>query len=258
MERDARVTLINLIISNPTMFSNLTSQQAQDIFDYVISLAEKNVSYNPEDSMMEMQLAQVLDTAARYNYRNIEKFNFYSSQAINAIDASIAASPGRATTYFVKAQMQLVRMENDEAIATMKTGIALNPNYYEGHCRLAQIYFVINDAKYDKDKGEALNNCVDKGGSQQITSATLLKMAINYYSDNKDFARAAILSERLATISQADPEVWYNLAKIYMVIGNTAKADESFQKAKILDPKLTDADWQTFKSTVEANRKIQK
>jgi len=258
MERDARVTLINLIASNPTMLSNLTSQQAQDIFDFVISLAEKNVASNPGDSMMEMQLAQILDTAARYNYRNIEKFNFYSSQAIAAIDASIAASPGRATTYFVKAQMQLVRMENDEAVATMKTGIALNPNFYEGHCRLAQIYFIIKDTKYDKDKGEELNNCVDTGGSEQLTSDALLKLAINYYSDNKDFVRAAILSERLATISDADPEVWYNLAKIYMVIGNTAKADESFQKAKILDSSLTDADWQKFKSTVETNRKVGK
>lgn len=257
MERDARVTLINLVISNPTMLSSANSGQVQDIFDYVISLAEKNVSENPEDSMMQMQLAQILDTAARYNYRNIEKFNFYSSQAMNAIDASIAASPMRATTYFIKAQMQLVRVENEEAIKTMETGISLNPNYFEGHCRLAQIYFVINDEKYNAAKGEALNNCVDKGGSDLLTSETLLKLAINHYSENKDYPRAAILSERLATISDVDPEVWYNLAKIYMVIGNTDKADESFQKAKILDPKLSDAEWQTFKSTVQSNRKIE-
>ncbi|MEI6528979.1 MAG: O-antigen ligase family protein [Candidatus Falkowbacteria bacterium] len=258
MERDARVTLINLVISNPSLLSNLDSKKAGEILDYVIGLAEKNVSYNVEDSMQQMQLAQILDAAARYNYRNAEKFNFYSSQAMSAIDASIAASPGRATTYFVKAQMQLMRMENEDAINTMKVGIALNPNYYEGHCRLAQMYFVLKDPKYEADKGLALNNCVDKGGVDQIGSDTLLKLAINYYSDAKDYSRAAILTERLAVVTGADPEVWYNLAKLYAVIGSSTKAEESFQKAYALDSTISVKDWQAFKTTIETNRKAVK
>lgn len=255
MERDARVTLINLAVSNTAAFSNLDPQKTQAIFDYIISLAELNVVNNPADSLMQMQLAQVLDMVARYNYKNLEKFNFYSSQAMAAIEASIEASPKRATTYFVKAQMQLIRMENEEAINTMKAAIALNPNYFEGHCRLAQIYFILKDPKYDNEIGTALGNCVDKGGSEQISSSNLLKMAINYYSDKKDYSRAAVLSERLANISEADPEVWYNLAKLYFVLGNTDKAEINFQKALALDANLAN-DWLEFKKLVETNRKI--
>ncbi len=257
MERDARATLINFTISNPTLFNKLTNQQAQEIFDYVISLAKINVFYNPLDSMSEMQLAQVLDTAARYYYKNLEKFNFYSSQAMQAVDEAIAASPGRATVYFVKAQMQLVRMENDEAVKTMKQGISLNPNYFEGYCRLAQIFFIIKDTKYNNEIGATLTNCIDKGGSAQLNSANLLKIAINYYTTEKDYNHAAILAERLATISQADPEVWYNLAKLYLVIGNSTKAEESFQKALALDPSLASG-WDTFKKQVEASKKVGK
>jgi len=257
LERDARVTLLNLIVSNPSLLNSVSSQKAQEIIDYAISLAEINASYNPNDSMMQMQLAQILDAASRYNYKNLEKFNFYSRQAMAAIDASIDASPGRATIYFVKAQMQLVRMENEDAVATMKYGISLNPNYFEGYCRLAQVYFVLNDKKYDNEIGSALDNCIDKGGKEQLGSANLLKQAINYYTGKKDFNHAAILAERLAVISDADPEVWYNLAKIYFVIGNNSKAEESFQIALKLEPSLI-SEWDVFKKAIEDARKIKK
>jgi len=255
MERDARVTLINLAVSNQTALSSLSEQKSQEILDYVISLAELNAASNPYDSLMQMQLAQILDLASRQNYRNLEKFNFYSSQAMNAIENSIEASPERATTYFVKAQMQIVRMENDAAVETMKKAIALNPNYFEGHCRLAQILFIVNDKKYDNEIGPALNNCLDKGGSEQLTSTNLLKLAINYYSEKKDYARAATLSERLASISTPDPEVWYNLAKLHYVIGNTTKAEEDFQKALALNASLI-TDWGDFKKLIDGNRKV--
>jgi len=202
MERDARTTLINLAISNPSMFSSIDSTKAEQIFDYIISLAKLNVSYNPVDSMMQMQLAQILDAAARYDYKNLEKFNFYSSQAMQAIEASIEASPGRATTYFVKAQMQLTRNENDDAVATMKQGIALNTNFYEGYCRLAEIFFIIKDPKYNNEIGDNLNACIDKGGIDTISSPNMLKLSINYYNGIKDLAHENILINKLATISQ--------------------------------------------------------
>lgn len=255
MERDARVTLINLVSANPSMLSGLSSEKALDILDYTISLAQMNVSENPDDSMMQMQLAQVLDAAARYSYKNLERFNFYSTQAMQAIEASIETSPKRATTYFVKVQMQLFRNENDEAVSTMKQAIALNTNYSEGYCRLAQIYFVIKDNKYDNEIGETINNCVDKGGASGISSANFLKLGINYYSDNeiKDYNRAAILLERLAEISEPDPEIWYNQAKLYYVIKKEAEAEASFQKALALDQSLAGS-WSEFKLFVDANR----
>jgi O-antigen ligase len=255
MERDARVTLINLVVANPSLFSNLTAAQAQDIFDYTISLAAKNVSYNPNDSMMQMQLAQILDTAARYNYRDPEKSNFYSTQSLEAIQASIDASPGRATVYFIKAQMQLVRGENDEAVATLKQGIALNPNYFEGYCRLAQVLFIfqvnLSYNKYDNEIGDTLNNCVDKGGSDQISSPSLLQMAIKYYSSTStDLLRATLLSERLATISAPDAKAWLTVAKLYSMLGSTTKAEESLQKAIEIDPSIINTEGSSSTSTL--------
>jgi O-antigen ligase/tetratricopeptide (TPR) repeat protein len=262
MERDARTTLINLAISNPSLFSNIDSTKANEIFDYIILLAKENVAYNPLDSMMQMQLGQVLDEAARYNENDTERFNFYSAQALDAIDASIASSPGRATTYFIKAQMQLTRGESDEAITTMKQGIALNTDYFEGYCRLSQIFFILRNSdaknfKYENELGDTLNNCVDKGGNEQISSVSMLKLAVNYYSGIKDYDRAAALSERLAMISTPDPDVWFKLAQLYFVIGKTDKAEVSYQKALALNPKLASS-WADFKKLVDNNRKAGK
>lgn len=250
LERDARVTLINLIVANPNLLSNLNEAKTQEILDYTISLAKMNALYNPYDSMMQMQLAQILDLASRFSYENLEKFNFYSSQAMQAIENSIEASPGRATLYFAKGQMQLVRMENDEAVLTLKQGIALNPNYFEGYCRLSQAFLVIKDAKYEGEMKTTLDKCLDKSGSSSF-SESILKMAANYYSDKKDFNYAATLSERLAILSGSDPETWYNLAQLYYVMGSSSKAEESFQKAAALDKTLI-AKWQEFKKTIQA------
>jgi tetratricopeptide (TPR) repeat protein len=140
----------------------------------------------------------------------------------------------------------------------MKQGIALNPNYFEGYCRLSQILFIINkDKKYDGEIGNALNNCLDRGGAEQLSSPNMLKLGINYYVEAKDFNRAALLAERLAVISDADPEVWYNLAKIYFVLGNNPKAEESFQKALILKPTLM-SDWEAFKKATSESLKVKK
>ncbi len=257
LERDSRTTLMNLVITNPALFSNLNAEKAQEILDYVVSLAKINVAYNPYDSMMQMQLAQILDTAARFNYRNIERFNFYSSQAMQAIEFSIESSPKRATIYFTKAQLQLMRMENDEAVATMKQGIVLNTNYYEGYCRLSQMYFILDDKKYESEKKFALDNCFDKGGLSSVSSSNLLKLAVNFYSDVKDFNKAAQVSERIANLSDNDPEAWYNLAQLYLIIGNDVKSEEAFQKAVALDPNLIKG-WQAFKEAIQLNRKVVK
>jgi len=255
MERDSRVTLINLVSSNSSLLNNLNRKTAAEILDYSIELAEKNVSYNEYDSMMQLQLAQILDTAARFHYEDLDKFNFYSARAMQAIEYSVEATPGRATVYFVKSQMHLVRGENQEAIAALETAIELNPNYFEGYCRLAQTFFIINkDGAYNAQLEKSFTTCFDKGDSVGGLSENLLKLGVNYYSDKKDYKQAAAISERLAESSNADAETWNNVARLYFVINEVDKAESAFAKALKIDPTLTDS-WTEFKDYVNKNRK---
>lgn len=235
LDRDGRITLINLISSNPDALNSLKAEEAQGVLDYVITLAKLNVADNPNDSLMQMQLAQVEDVAARFNYKNLSLFNYYSGEAMQAIGYSIEASPRRIPVYLVKAQMQLERGENEDAVNTIKYAITLNPSYPDPYCRLAQFYIFLQN---EKDLGGVLNQCVDLGGVPDISSDKILSMALNYYASRGDYARALIIAEHLAGIYNKDPQVLFNLAKLYLLSGERDKAQETVNRAVLLDPTL--------------------
>lgn len=235
LERDGRTTLINLVASNAEALNSIDPKQAQEIFDYAISLAQLNVADNEYDSLSQMQLAQILSVTARFNYKNLSQFNYYSSQAMQAIDYSIEASPKRIPVYLVKAQMQLERGENEEAISTINYAISLNPSFVDPYCRLAQFYIFLED---EKDLGPSLDKCIDLNGVSTISSDKILSIALNYYAGRSDYSRAIVIAERLASMYSQDPKVMLNLGKLYLISGDRLKAQAAFDIALSLDPKL--------------------
>lgn len=237
LDRDARTILVTLFVSNPNITSALPVYRVASDLDYVISLAQKNVDLNPNDSLSQMQLAQILDTTARFYYNNIEKFNKYSGPALIAIDRSIEASPGRIPVYLAKAQILLIRNEEEKAIETIKYANSLNPNFAEGYCRLGQFYLLMDKLS---EAGEALDSCAAKGGVNQINSDRLLKLVISYYISQERYDQALLFTERLVFVNGQDPGIWLNLAKIYLAMGDDPKAKEAIKQAVLLDPSYKD------------------
>lgn len=249
LDRDGRGTIINLITMNPDLLQTVSATEAQDIIDYAVSLAQQNVDESPLDSLTQMQMAQVLDTAARYNIKDLTKFNYYSGLALEAMERSIEASPNRATVYLTKAQMLLARGEQQPAIETVNYAISLNPEYPEGYCRLAQFYLFLKDQPKSgitaKDMAEPMTKCAELDGLGDINSGQLLVEAINYFAGQLDYTNALKGAERLAALYNTDAQIWFNLAKLYTISGDTAKAGEAAAKAISLDPAL-DAGWKSF------------
>ncbi|MFA6995098.1 MAG: O-antigen ligase family protein [Patescibacteria group bacterium] len=255
LDHDARVTLVNLLTSNQQILKSLTEASAATDLNYVISLAEKNVAAGPRDSLGQMQLAQILDAAARFYSSDLTKFKNYSDQALQALERSIAASPGRAPIYFIKAQMLLVRSQvlsangentdalNTEALNVTKYAISLNPKYSEGYCRLAQFHSFLKD---EINTWPPLTTCLDLGGVVYVNSASILANGLNHYANIKDYAHALMLAERLASLSGEDPQIWINLARLYFLSGENSKAEAAAQKAISMDKTLSQA-WTDFK-----------
>ena len=258
LDHDGRVTLINLLTSNPNLLENLPADQAAADLTYVIDLAQQNVNNNPLDSLNQLQLAQVYDTAARYYglSNDMTKFNEYSSQGMIAIERSLESSPGRAPVYLIKAQMQLGREETAQALATVKYAISLNTDYYEGYCRLAQFYFFIQNQPKNatstagimvsnKDISSAIDSCVDLGGSGSINSSNLLISSLNYLVGQKDYVRSLKLAQRLADLNTDNAQIWLNLGKLYMISGDATDAQAAATKAIGLQASLG-TDWNNF------------
>jgi len=235
LDRDSRKSLINLVNGNAALFNKLAADAAEENLKFTVKLAEDNVKYNPADSMMEMQLAQTYNTAAMFYADNQQKFSFYSKLALEAVDKAIAASPGRITVYFTKAQIYLTRGDKDNAVKTLKYAAALNQRYAEPVCYLAKA------ALYFKDEAEgyaAMDKCLDLGGAGNLSPLELVKIALNHYQEKKDQPKILALSERWSALEPGEAKVWIRLSLLYEQSGDTDKAAAAAEKAAALDPSL--------------------
>ncbi|MDD4900790.1 MAG: O-antigen ligase family protein [Patescibacteria group bacterium] len=235
LDRDSRASFINAINAMQGSLLSIDKSEAKEIADYTVSLAEANVKLNPSDSMMQMQLALALNTAAAINGDDARKFSFYSDRALAAIDESIKASPGRVTIYFSKAQIYLARNEKDRAIETLKYAYGLNENYAEAACYLAKaaIYLEEQDVGYS-----ALDKCLDLSGSAYLNPIDLIKIAINHYNEKKDLPHMLILYERWTDMEPSNVKVWVNLSLLYEQVGKKDQAINAAKKAMELDASL--------------------
>ncbi|MCF7860584.1 O-antigen ligase family protein [Patescibacteria group bacterium] len=235
LDRDARTTLINLLVSKPAMFTNLNENGIKESLNYVISLSEDNLAYNENDSLAQMQAAQLYDVASRYYSQEPSMFKFYSDKALEAIDKSLAASPRRIPIYFIKAQIQANRGDLDGAEQSFLSAYDLNQNYVEVHCQLANYYFLTESDKYI----DYANNCLDRGGKNLMSST--LSAAISHYQTNEDNAHLLLAYRLLAAQGSKEALLYANLAKLELIAGNLEAALNDAVMAAEIDPSLRPA-----------------
>ena len=238
LDRDSRSSLINVISSNRHLLSQIDKEQAEGILNWTIGLARENVKYNPQDSIMQMQLAQILNVAAGTHSGNSDEFYFYSNQAEEAINKSIKASPGRVPIYFQKAQIYLTRGDEGKAIEILKYAVSLNKEYYDSYCHLARMQL---NFKQEEEGFRAMDRCVDLGGTSLLSPAAFVKNLINHYADQQDWQKVIKLYIRLAQLEPNNTQIWVNLAKFYEQEGEIEKAVSAAEKAAELDTGLKDA-----------------
>ncbi len=237
LDRDSRTSLIRSITANPRKLYSLPKDQQQEIVDYVIDLAEKNVSLNKQDSLAEMMLAQTLNLAANINRDNTDKRAFYVQRALAAIDAAIAASPGRVPVYFQKAQIQLSAGDKDGAIETLKYATSLSDTYYDSYCNLGKTLLFLNE---QEEGNKYIDQCVDLGGAQLLANGGNIGAYIERYEKAGDKERLIKIYKSLTHLQKKNVKNWINLAKLYADEGENDKAREAAEKAMEIDPTVTD------------------
>ncbi len=181
--RDSRGTLVNLITGNPQGLMSIPTKDAANVLSYAVELAQKNVDYNPQDSLMETQLAKITNIAARFNYKDADKFNEYSALSVSAIDAAITASPERFPLYYVKSDVYVTRGEKAEAVAALQKAIELKPDFAEGHCNLAKVYYFF---KEDESAYNEAWTCAKMNGVSLLGTGELVQKTAEYFSQKGD------------------------------------------------------------------------
>ncbi len=235
LDRDSRTSLIRLFISNPAVLNQIDKAKAEEILDFLIDESEKNLDYNQQDSLSQMMHAQLLNTAARFYQSKPDKYAHDIDRALEAIDTSVAASPGRIPIYFQKAQIQLSANQPDEAIETLKYAITLNEDYYDTYCHLSRMYFYQSN---EDDGFKYLDECVDRNGAKLLQPEVSVKAYINHYVEAGEWERVLKLSKRLTDLTPKSVEAWINLAKLEANIGNKEAAKTAAEKAIEIDPSV--------------------
>jgi len=234
LDRDSRTSLMRSIYST-SVLNGLDIAKGNEILNYVIDLAEKNVDYNPKDSLAQLQLAQLYNTASQYNYTDQNKFFNYNNKALEAINKSIEASPRRIPNYFSKAQIYLTIGETKKSLETLEYALSLNTDYPDSYCQLAQLQFIL---KNENDGYKDMNVCLEKGGANLINSQTTLNKIATHYKEKKDPKHLAYVYEKYAQMSPNDANILVELSKIYLEAGDKENAINAANRAAAIDPRL--------------------
>lgn len=197
--RDSRASFINLLTGNPKALLSLPTEDANKVLSYAVELAEANANYNPGDSLLETQLAKIANIAARFNFKDIDKFNEYSAISVSAIDAAITASPGRFPLYYIKSDVHMTRGEKDEAVAALNKAIELKPDYAEGYCNLAKVYYFFKD--FDPAYKQAWT-CAKMDSISLLGTGSLVTDAAKYYREKGDAESAQYFEDYSASLQK--------------------------------------------------------
>jgi len=74
--------------------------------------------------------------------------------------------------------------------------------------------------------------------------------AANLYVEKQDYQRALIVVEHLAELYSDNAEIWFNLAKLYLVVGDYDGAQIAINKAIKINPSLK-AEFQKLKDAAQ-------
>ena len=236
LDRDSRDSFIR-VIAQGDILKGVSKEKAREILNYAIDLSNKNLKYNPRDSMTLLINAQLLNLTSIFYKDDPEKFYDYSNRALAAADKSIDSSPGRVPIYFQKAQIYITRGEIDKAIETLKYAESLNEDYYDSVCRLAKLRI----AEGMPEGYEDMSACVDKGGARILSPASFVVQLINYYMKKEDWPRVLKLYERLSRLNPKNTKILADLANLYANTGNKEKAIRTARKASDINPSLKDS-----------------
>lgn len=237
LERDARSSLLNLVSANPMILANFKEERAKTEFNYLISLAEKNLSYNPFDSLMLLQTSQLYYLGAQVFFQDNDLSSKYANQSLEMAERAIKSSPGRIPNYYAKADALSILDKKEEAESTLQYALELNYDYTPSYCQLIDVY---EEESSDAGLGEVINKCIDGGEVDKITNLNSLIKTAQFLVDREDYKRAIPITERLARLNSRDPNMWMNLARLYVLTGapeNIAK--EAAQKAVLLNPSFS-------------------
>ena len=238
LARDPKTTFVRLVSGNPQAVATLSGEKRADVLSYAVQLSEENLAENPQDSLKNLEFAQLMELVSDFQNEGSVNQKEYHQKAIKAVEQAITSSPGRAALYFVKGQILATGGDYQGAESTMKEGIALNPKYPEGYCRLSALY---NSQKRTEEAMTAFGKCAELDGLEYATTPSILMNAASSSLANKNYEQGIKYTKRLTELAPNDYRLFINLAKMYEGAGYFEQAIAAAAQVAKLEPDLATA-----------------
>ena len=226
LDGDGKVSYLNLV--GGSKLASLPKEQQKILSDYAITLAQENLSANPNDSLMNVQLAQ-----AYYTAYILDLGDDNAQLAIDYLDKSLALSPQRLPVHYLKANILLSQGKKQEAVAVLEPLVALNPDFPDTYCNLFKAYSVLEEVPKDLVKENA-DKCYSLGGVPQLGFTDDFLRLLSFYYSEGNWERSAVLAELLTTYQPESVDAYLLLAEIYQNLGETEKSTAALERANIL------------------------
>src|SRR3989440_3016449 len=148
------------------------------------------------------------------------------------IDEADAAEPNQVATLNLRGEILMEQKEYDEAEATFKKALKIDPKFREAQYNLAQIPFKKKDYAAARDRFEALFNSTPSPGGDKNQAAQIIKFKIflTLLLEGKD-SRAQKMMEQFQFTGDT-PALYYAQAAWELKHNNAAKANDWIVSAK--------------------------
>lgn len=211
-----------------------SKEEIQNTLAFAISEARKNIAEHPLDYLPYLYLGRLLNYQAIYEPKA-------ALEAETALDKAVELNPYYPRIYYEIGQVQIIRDEYQNALATYKKALELNPKVGVSYWYMAVTYSYLKDYKSAIDY---VRLAQDHG--YVFTIAAEAKQVAGFYAELKDYPNVIAWYKTTLELDGSNAQVWASLAAAYKEAGQYNQAKEAAQKAATLDPANYGAEARSF------------
>lgn len=206
----------------------LSETEIQEYGNKVVAELEKNITNDPQNARVYLQIMSIYNKAAQYDAE-------YYSKAEALGQKILLIDPNHPQTYFELGKTKFAQSQFDAAIGYFNQAIDLNPNNITSHWNLAIAYIKMDkiaEAKAEIKIMEDLGYIAD--------SPQLIQKWIGIYEQVNDIEKLVFLYDQMIKISAPTANCYVKAAIANQKAGDKKKAKEYALKAAEIDKTLKD------------------
>src|SRR3989344_1553874 len=151
-------------------------------------------------------------------------------------------SPKRSTAYYIWSNIYLAKLKDARTNAQKQElyskGLEVLKLYATRAPNSADAQFVVADVAQKAGRLTEAQEFFEKGASVYTSSLTSARRAAGYLLRINDYARAERYLEDIARVDGGNPNVWFDLAKVYYLNEKFDEAVQALNKVNAINPEL--------------------